>query len=63
MNGKTGFIVPNGDQLALKQSIQAILDNKEKAKEMGRNGRQLVLERFSDTAMTTRILEMAQQQH
>lgn len=63
VNGKTGFIVPNGDQLALKQSIQAILDNKEKAKEMGRNGRQLVLERFSDTAMTTRILEMAQQQH
>lgn len=58
-DGQTGFIVPNGDQEALKRSICTLLDDPEKAREMGRKGRKFVLEQFSDTSMTARILGMA----
>lgn len=58
-DGETGFVVPNGDQEALKRSICALLDDPEKAREMGRKGREFVLEQFSDTSMTARILSMA----
>lgn len=59
IDGETGFVVPNGDQEALKQSICALFDDPEKAREMGRKGREFVLEQFSDTSMTTKILAMA----
>ena len=61
-DGETGFVVPNGDQEALKRSICALLDDPEKAREMGRKGREFVLEQFSDTSMTARILSMAEQE-
>ncbi|TNJ39070.1 glycosyltransferase family 4 protein [Chlorobaculum thiosulfatiphilum] len=58
-DGETGFVVPNGDQEALKRSICALLDDPQKSREMGRKGRKFVLEQFSDTSMTARILSMA----
>ncbi|AOS82844.1 hypothetical protein BIU88_00955 [Chlorobaculum limnaeum] len=61
-DGETGFVVPNGDQEALKRSICTLLDDPEKAREMGRKGREFVLEQFSGTSMTTRILSMAEQE-
>jgi phosphatidylinositol alpha-1,6-mannosyltransferase len=61
-DGDTGFIVPNGDQEALKRSICALLDDPAKAREMGRKGREFVLEQFSDTSMTARILAMAERE-
>jgi len=58
-DGETGLVVPNGDQEALKRSICALLDDPAKAREMGRKGREFVLEQFSDTSMTAKILGMA----
>ena len=61
-DGQTGFIVPNGDQEALKRSICALLDDPAKAREMARKGREFVLEHFSGASMTARILSMAEQE-
>ena len=61
-DGETGFIVPNGDQETLKRSICALFDDPAKAREMGRKGREFVLEHFSGTSMTARILSMAEQE-
>lgn len=62
VDGETGFVIPNGDQEALKRSICTLLDDPAKAREMGRKGREFVLEQFSDTSMTDRILSMAEQE-
>jgi phosphatidyl-myo-inositol dimannoside synthase len=59
-DGQTGFIVPNGDQDALKRSICSLFDDPAKARDMGRRGRRYVLEQFSDTTMMSKILSMAE---
>ena len=61
-DGETGFVVPNGNQEALKRSICALLDDPAKAREMARKGREFVLEHFSGASMTARILSMAEQE-
>jgi len=62
IDNQTGFVVPNGDQEALKQSIRTLLDDREKAHEMGRKGRLYVLEQFSDRSMTAKIIYMAEKE-
>lgn len=62
VDNKTGFIVPHGDQNTLKQSIITLLTNREKAGEMGMNGREHVMQHFSDTCMTGRILSIAERE-
>jgi len=42
-----GICIPPRDVIALRNAIQYMIDNPEKAKEMGKNGRQAVLEEFN----------------
>lgn len=60
IDNETGFIVPHGDQDCLKNSIIALLTDKEMAHKMGNNGRSFVINKFSEQAMTEKILLMAQ---
>jgi len=61
-DGETGFVVANGDQEHLQQCIRTLIDDRNRAREMGRKGRQLVLERFSDCAMAARVIDMAEKE-
>src|SRR3989338_8761484 len=58
-DGYNGFLVPIGDAQALAEKILYLLNNPEKAKEMGENGRKLVKERFSDN--TEKIINFWQE--
>jgi len=62
VNNETGFIVPNGDQEALKKAILTLLGNRDKALKMGMKGREHVLKNFSDKSMTDNILAMAEKE-
>lgn len=42
-----GLLVPPGDPDALSEAVEALLDNPAKAEEMGRRGREAVLERYN----------------
>lgn len=59
VDGQTGFIVADGDQETLKKRILTLLENHELAVEMGRKGRDLVIQHFSAEAMTSKILAIA----
>lgn len=53
----TGFVVPPNDPIALREKIRWLLDNPDRAREMGREGRRRVLERFTWGAVARRCLE------
>lgn len=46
-DGQTGFLVPIGDYQAAAERIQYFIENPEKGKTMGKNGRTRVLENYS----------------
>lgn len=46
-NGKTGFIIPPKNPRALFNALSYLLKNEEKAKEMGRMGRERVIDKFN----------------
>jgi len=52
--GYNGYLVPIGDYQALAEKIIYLLNNPDKAKEMGENGRKLVQQKYSDN--TQRII-------
>ncbi|MFA4872282.1 MAG: glycosyltransferase family 4 protein, partial [Patescibacteria group bacterium] len=54
-DGYNGFLAPIGDYQALADKIIYLLNNSDKAKEMGENGRNLVKEKFGDN--TDRIIK------
>ncbi len=54
-HGETGLLVPPGDIYALAESIVFLVENPEKAAEMGRRGREVVEERFSSGLMVDKI--------
>jgi len=62
VEGETGFIVPNGNQEALKTAVLTLLGDQKKALEMGQKGREYTVEHFSDRAMTGKILAMAEKE-
>jgi len=47
VDGKTGFVIPPGDEDALKRSLQKLISSQRLRREFGRNGRRLAEERFS----------------
>lgn len=46
-DGVTGFIVPPNDSKAIAEKINYLLAHKEEAREMGKRGRKVVLEKFN----------------
>lgn len=57
-DGVTGFVTPTGDATSFAIAIENILSDRERASELGRQGYQRFLERFSASAMTTKYLEV-----
>ena len=54
-NETTGILVPPRDVEALSEGIVELLDDKEKAKRLGENGRRLIEEKFSLETMVEKI--------
>ncbi len=57
LDGISGFIVPTENPDALAEAILRLLDDPDRARKMGEAGRQLVVERFTITAMMTRVIQ------
>lgn len=53
--GETGYIVPSGDDAAMAARVCELLENPERAIEMGERGRRVVEGKFSVGAQLTRI--------
>ena len=51
INGETGLLVPPGDTEALARAIETLLADPTQAAAMGSRGRELVSERFTDSAL------------
>lgn len=51
-NGKTGFVIPNDDQIALRDRIEQFVNDQQLGKQMGLSGRQCFEERFTVSLMT-----------
>ena len=56
--GETGYIVPHNDLHPIKNSIAAILENKEKALLMGEKGKNYLQEKFSAEKMASIITSL-----
>jgi len=50
-NGVSGYLVPPGDACAFTEQIQQLMDNPDRAREVGEKAHQEVLERFSMSRM------------
>ena len=50
-DGVSGLLVPPGDSAALREALAQLLENPERRRELGRNGRRLALEEFSAGVM------------
>jgi len=53
--GRNGLLVPLGDVPALAKAMLDMLTNPEKARRMGRQGRQMALERFDERLVFARV--------
>ncbi|WP_035219977.1 glycosyltransferase family 4 protein [Desulfatibacillum aliphaticivorans] len=58
MDGKTGLLTPLKDSQALAEAILYLLDNPEKAQEMGRQGRSFILNKYSEQIVIDSILKI-----
>jgi glycosyltransferase involved in cell wall biosynthesis len=56
--GETGYIVSPGDDEAMAARIISLLNDPARAREMGRNGRRMVGEKFSCEAQLARTVEL-----
>jgi len=56
-NGINGFLVPIGDSQALARKILYLLNNPDKAKEMGRVGKEIVREKFNQEKIIKKIIK------
>jgi glycosyltransferase involved in cell wall biosynthesis len=57
-DGETGLIVPSGDEAALAAAVEALLDDPERARELGRAGRRLLEQQFSTEVMVASLAEI-----
>ena len=60
-HGQTGLLVPPADSLALAGAIEELLLDPEKAEQLGREGRQVVLERFTEDRMMVLLRQLYEQ--
>jgi len=56
--GQSGFLVESGDADALADRIRTLLRQPERAREMGRQGRRIVEDKFTMEAMMSRLVEL-----
>ena len=61
IDGKTGHLVPQRDEKALAEKISYYLENPEMAKEIGRNGRRMVEEKFVSDVHLKKLLKLFEQ--
>jgi len=59
-HGKSGFVIPRGDPVALEECLQALMLKPELAERMGRRARELAETRFSWTRIAPLNLEACQ---
>jgi glycosyltransferase involved in cell wall biosynthesis len=53
-----GIFVPPGDPHALAAAIQMLMNNPERGRQMGRNGRKLIEDRFDRAKLANKIYEI-----
>lgn len=56
-DGETGLLVPPGDVPALRDALQQLLGDKPRARRLGANAREVVLEQFTWQKVATRCLD------
>jgi glycosyltransferase involved in cell wall biosynthesis len=56
-DGETGFLVPPGDVVALRDRVERLIGEPTLARRMGDNARQSVLDRFTWTKVAERCLD------
>ncbi len=59
-DGINGFLVPIGDSQVLARKILFLLNNSDKAKEIGENGRRMVKEKFDQQKIIKKLIEFWQ---
>ena len=57
-SGKNGILVPPNNALKLAKAIQYLLDNKDARTKFGREGRKLILKRFSSETVVNKLCEI-----
>ena len=57
-NSKTGLLVPPDDSVALASAIERLLEDRQLADEIGKNGRNRVREEFSADEMISRLMSL-----
>lgn len=63
INGETGVCVGAGNPAALADAIQWMIEHPDEARQMGRHGRGLVLERFDRRKNARRLYDLIQEGH
>lgn len=56
-DGETGIVVPPGESAFVGSAVEALLDDPERARRLGRAGRERILEHFTWRAVAQRCLE------
>jgi glycosyltransferase involved in cell wall biosynthesis len=58
VDGETGFIVPPQDAVALSEALSELLSDPSMRRQMGRQGRELVEEKFDKRVITEKYLDV-----
>lgn len=61
VHNKTGILFPQGDEQMLSDAICELIKNREKAREMGQNGRKRAFTRFHPSSFASRMMSIYQQ--
>ena len=62
MNDETGFLVPAGSVMGLRDAMEQALSNPARARDMARRGRELFTEQFRAETMVERICDVYEQE-
>ncbi|MCG8423355.1 MAG: glycosyltransferase [Proteobacteria bacterium] len=58
VDGETGYLVPAGDENAMRERLSALANHRERATELGRAGRERALQEYSAERMTRQYMEL-----
>jgi glycosyltransferase involved in cell wall biosynthesis len=57
-NGRNGILFPSDDLEGLKNALQALLREPEKAQQLGHTGRKLIAQKYSDKVMVEKTYQV-----